>query len=142
MPSRLTPRQTLQPGLEYQRRQSARGGAGDVAQHVEEAARAAGVVDLEHFHAGGKPQGDEQCRIERHQSSIAPDRRQECRHAQRCVERQVDGDVAQDEPVDFRGPPVEQHPQWVGPGTPEIEMPGVERAVDDQRYDQDQQTVH
>jgi hypothetical protein len=47
-----------QPGLENQRRYSAGGGAGHVAQHVKEAARAAGVVNLKHFHAGGKAQGN------------------------------------------------------------------------------------
>jgi len=128
--------------VENQRRRSAGGGAGHIAEHVKEAARAAGVVNLKHFHAGGKPQGNEQRRIERDESSVAPGRRQECGHAQWKVEHQVDGGVAQHPSVDSLRPRVQQHPQRVCAGAVEIEVPGVEGAVDDQRDRQQQQTVH
>ena len=68
-------------------------------------------------------------------------RRQECGHAQWKVNQKVDGGVAQHPSVDSLRPRVQQHPQRVCAGAVEIEVSGVEGAVDDQRYDQ-QQTVH
>ena len=73
---------------------------------------------------------------------MAPRYRQECVHAQWKIEQQVDGGVAQYESVDSLGPCVQQHPQRVCAGAVEIEIPGVEGAIDDQRYDQEQQTAH